>query len=164
MSLIIEAEYYVTDKHLSMSSPCPLLPAFLIKVFRAHRVFSCTFSSLIPLHRFTLADNYITVPKSNWSPIKSALSNSNTPTDRRILRKMPPKVKDDKASILLRSPGNKSWLTRVFLQTFGMKNKNKSSKVQKHIATVQKQQEQAGKSKSDVRFSVLWLRAKKSFC
>ncbi|KIR63676.1 cytoplasmic protein [Cryptococcus bacillisporus CA1873] len=42
---------------------------------------------------------------------------------------MPPKVKDDK--------------------TFGMKNKNKSSKVQKHIATVQKQQEQAGKSKSD---------------
>lgn len=36
-----------------------------------------------------------------------------------------------------------------------MKNKNKSSKVQRHIATVQKQQEQAGKSKGDVRFSSL---------
>ncbi|KAK8845436.1 hypothetical protein IAR55_006149 [Kwoniella newhampshirensis] len=43
---------------------------------------------------------------------------------------MPPKaVKDDK--------------------TFGMKNKNKSSKVQKHIATVQKQQADAGKNKQD---------------
>ena len=36
-----------------------------------------------------------------------------------------------------------------------MKNNNKSSKVQRHIATVQKQQEQAGKSKGDVRFSIL---------
>ncbi|WWD22382.1 hypothetical protein CI109_106873 [Kwoniella shandongensis] len=34
-------------------------------------------------------------------------------------------------------------------KTFGMKNKNKSSKVQKHIATVQKQQADAGKSKQD---------------
>ncbi|WVW81738.1 hypothetical protein I302_103734 [Kwoniella bestiolae CBS 10118] len=42
---------------------------------------------------------------------------------------MPPKAKDDK--------------------TFGMKNKNKSSKVQKYIATVQKQQSDAGKSKAD---------------
>ncbi|KAK6905157.1 hypothetical protein I203_105977 [Kwoniella mangroviensis CBS 8507] len=34
-------------------------------------------------------------------------------------------------------------------KTFGMKNKNKSSKVQKYIATVQKQQADAGKSKAD---------------
>ncbi|WWC97113.1 hypothetical protein V866_003991 [Kwoniella sp. B9012] len=34
-------------------------------------------------------------------------------------------------------------------KTFGMKNKNKSSKVQKYIATVQKQQSDAGKSKAD---------------
>ena len=36
-------------------------------------------------------------------------------------------------------------------QTFGMKNKNKSSKVQKYIATVEKQASAAGKNKQDVR-------------
>ncbi|RSH90679.1 hypothetical protein EHS25_001284 [Saitozyma podzolica] len=40
---------------------------------------------------------------------------------------MPPKVKDDK--------------------TFGMKNKNKSAKVQKYVQTVQQQQAQSGKNK-----------------
>jgi hypothetical protein len=38
----------------------------------------------------------------------------------------------------------------ISVQTFGMKNKNKSSKVQKYVQTVQKQQEQAGKNKEVV--------------
>lgn len=37
------------------------------------------------------------------------------------------------------------------LQTFGMKNKNKSAKVQRFVQEVAKQQAQAGKSKQEVR-------------
>jgi hypothetical protein len=40
-----------------------------------------------------------------------------------------------------------------------MKNKNKSAKVQKTIATIQKQQSMAGKSPADVRSSsAAWAR------
>ncbi|RSH80541.1 uncharacterized protein EHS24_009122 [Apiotrichum porosum] len=38
----------------------------------------------------------------------------------------------------------------ITLQTFGMKNKNKSTKVQKYIQEVQKQQSQAGKNKEQL--------------
>lgn len=72
MSLITHlVKNYVTIKHLSISC-CLLLPAFS-KVFRGHRVFSCTFSSSISPEWHILARIYPSFLNSNLSPVKSAL-------------------------------------------------------------------------------------------
>jgi hypothetical protein len=142
-------------------------------IYRSLTVASSRFHS-VSLHPCTLSSRArqttslpVTSPSKSGRAIRrsAATLQLQTPSNTNS-SKMPPKQKgggskvaDDKVRIAgCQICARLTVLTKLLLagrlQTFGMKNKNKSSKVQKFIAQVDQQSKMAGKNKEQVSWSV----------